>query len=52
MKIGSEVYLVAAPHVDDTILKIRMAMPSLTQLANESENKSEYVKSLMENYDE
>ena len=52
LKIGSEVYLVAAPHVDDTILKIRMAMPSLTQLANESENKSEYVKSLMENYDE
>lgn len=52
LKIGSEVYLVAAPHVDDTILKIRMAMPSLTQLANENENKSEYVKSLMENYDE
>lgn len=52
LKIGSEVYLVAAPHVDDTILKIRMAMPSLIQLANESENKSEYVKSLMENYDE
>lgn len=52
LKIGSEVYLVAAPHVDDTILKIRMPMPSLTQVANESENKSEYVKSLMENYDE
>lgn len=50
LKIGSDVYIVAAPHVEDTIFKIRMSIPSLTQLSLETEIKKDELKILMEDY--
>lgn len=47
LKEGSEVYIVAAPHVDDTIFKIRMPVPSYAKLAKEMEEKREYLKEIM-----
>lgn len=50
LKMGSDVYIVAAPHVDDTIFKIKVQMPSLTELSTDTDNKQELIKTLMEEY--
>lgn len=52
LKMGSDVYIMAAPHVEDTLIKVKMSMKSLTQLSNEYDDKKEMIKNLMENFDE
>lgn len=44
LKEGSDVYLMAAPHVEDTIFKIRMPIPSYAQMAKSNEIKSKLVR--------
>jgi hypothetical protein len=47
LKEGSEVYLVAAPNVSDTMIKIKMPIPSLGALSEDSNAKRKEIKELM-----
>lgn len=47
LKEGSEVYIMAAPHVEDTIFKIRMPVPSYGQLSRQNEEKAKNIKESM-----
>lgn len=47
LKEGSEVYLVAAPNVADTIIRIKMPIPSLGDLSQDSSSKRKQIKELM-----
>lgn len=47
LKEGSEVYLVAAPNVSDTMIKIKMPIPSMGALSEDSNAKRKEIKELM-----
>lgn len=47
LKEGSDVYIMAAPHVEDTIFKIVMPIPSYAELARIDEEKMKNIKESM-----
>lgn len=47
LKEGSEVYLVAAPNVSDTIIKIKTPIPSLADLSEDTYAKRKQIKESM-----
>jgi hypothetical protein len=47
LKEGSEVYLVLAPNVADTMIKVKMPIPSLGDLSEDSNAKRKEIKELM-----
>ena len=47
LKEGSEVYLVAAPNVSDTIIKIKSPIPSLGDLSEDTYTKRKQIKESM-----
>ncbi|MCT7563189.1 type IV secretory system conjugative DNA transfer family protein [Aliarcobacter butzleri] len=47
LKEGSEVYLVAAPNVSDTIIKIKTPIPSLGDLSEDTYTKRKQIKESM-----
>lgn len=47
LKEGSEVYLVLSPNVADTMIKVKMPIPSLGDLSEDSNAKRKEIKELM-----